>query len=479
MNIPFLTNFFNNQNNKTLQLPQSLIIKELKKVVEENNLHIFQNITIYHHQRKFLLHLIIVDETRGIFLFEYKDWSYDELKNAKIEKAMDQESKKDTLAFQKSHHLIRRKFNELVHNNGVPIFNYLLMENLNQAQYQNLDKSFQDLLPQEKIMFNDSSKNEILKKLMETKKAKKKLLGFNKIMGTLFIQYGILDSNKNIYFATQEQRDVIDSPLSHEYYLSGFSRSGRTSVLLLKAIIEKLKNPNLKILIIKPTILACDILKKKLLETIEHAIVELDITTIEVYTPNACTKKILKTYDLIICDDMELYSPEFIKEFLSIHCYKIITKHIKFESTDAVLTKSFANKSKLDIFQTNSPLAKVLHILVTLLDKVKAKNILIVSSSLNKEKLHDDLKYFIKDKAVLLNSYKNLIDQDLNTLLLSTYDDINSLEAKHVVLLDIESVDEYKLKYACTIAKKKLHVIYKDECENLNLIRSYFENRKN
>ena len=85
MKFPFFQSLFQHYNNKTLELPESLLVKKLKQVATQNNLPIFENITIYHHNQSFFIPLIIADETRGIFLFEYKDWSYDDLKNAKIE----------------------------------------------------------------------------------------------------------------------------------------------------------------------------------------------------------------------------------------------------------------------------------------------------------------------------------------------------------------------------------------------------------
>ena len=67
----------------------------------------------------------------GIYLFEYKEWSYDDLKNATVSKATNQDSSDKSLAYEKTHEFIRQKFNELTHNDGVEIHNYLLMENLN------------------------------------------------------------------------------------------------------------------------------------------------------------------------------------------------------------------------------------------------------------------------------------------------------------------------------------------------------------
>jgi hypothetical protein len=473
MNLSLITSFFKKAHkNKTLELPSSLLINKLKSVANENKLGIFQNITIYHHAKNFIIPLLIVDEKRGIFLFEHKDWSYNELKNSKIEKASQQNASKDTLAFEKSHDFIRRKFNELTHKEGVPIFNYLLMENLNEDEYKHLDNSFKELLPEDKIMFNDLSQDEILKKLMMSEVSAKELPNIANIMGTLLIQYAILDVGKNnIYLATQEQMKFIDSPLSSKYILNAMSKSGKTSAILLKAVLEKLKNPNLRILIVKPTILACDMLKKKLLDIVEYAIIELDLTSIEILTPDMAVEKSPKIYDLLICDDSQLYSTDFVSAFSNAKVSCIIVQNNK--DTEYSFTKQFHQIKKSNLYKINQH-AKALQLISSLLNKVQAKDILVVCSSSSQEKLKDDLEFFIKDKLEIIDSSKNLISQNFDGLSLALYKDIDSLSASHVILMDICECDRYQLESAYNLTKDSVYVLYEDECENINLIKNGF-----
>ena len=473
MNIPFLNSLFN-KNTKTLKLPESLLIKELKSVADENNLPIFENITIYHHSTNFFIPLLILDEGRGIFLFEYKDWSYDDLKNAKIEKAKNQESAKNTLAFEKSHTFIRRKFNELTHNDGVPIFNYLLMENLNTDQYQHLNDSFQELLPQEKIIFNDSSHNDILGKLIGSTGSQINLPSVSNVMSTLLIQYAILDKNNDIHLASKEQMKFIDSPLVSNYTLKAPAGSGKTSSILLKAILEKLKNRDIKIIIIKPTPLACDILKKRLLDSIEHAIVEVDVTSIKIITPEMLIDKDFKT-DFIICDDSEFYTTDFMEHIKKIKSSLLIVEDSNDEYDELNFSKNFKNEEKETLYFQTNPHAKALHLISSLLKEHEAEDILVVSNTFSREKLNDDLDSFIENRATLVDSSKNLMNQKLDTLLLSSYEDVHSIDVKFVILMDICSTDVRKLKYAYNLSQKNVYVLYEDECKNLDLIKDDFE----
>ncbi|MBC8237401.1 MAG: hypothetical protein H8E76_04140 [Helicobacteraceae bacterium] len=480
MNLSSFTSLFKKNKHKNLGLPESLLLKKLKLLARENNFVIFENITIYHHTKNFFIPLLILEKQRGIFLFEYKGWSYDDLKNAKAEKASNQESSNNTLAFEKSHEFIKRKFNELLHNDGVPISNYLLMENLNQDQYKHLDVSFHELLPENKIMFNDSSTASILEKMMQDHEEISNNYKTSDIMSTLLIQYAIIDKNKNIHLASNEQMKFINSQLVSFEVLRGPTGSGKTSSILLKAILEKLKNPKLKIAIIKPTNLACDILKKQLLDTIEHAIIEIDLTAIEIITPANYMNRSVR-YDLTICDDSWACPDDFLTELNMVrnNNHVIMVENINTPSDTLHFSKNFKNEYKDIFFQEANPYAKSLQIISTLLLTSKPSDILVVGSNLDKVKLQDDLEFYIEGQATVLDAKRSLIDQSLDNLLLASYDDICSLDVNYVILMDICLADIKKVEYAFNLCRKSVYVLYDKESENLESIRKNFESKQN
>lgn len=479
MNFSFFKSFFKPKKNVSLTLPDSLLVKALKSTAQSNNFHIFENITIYHHDDSFFLPLVLLDETRGLYLFEHKDWSYDELKNCTIEKASKQNSSSDTLAFEKAHDCIRRKFNELTHNDGVPIFNYLLMENLNSNEYSHLNDSFKTLLPEERIMFNDSTQDNILSKMIE--RVTYNLPSASSIMSTLLIQYAIIDYKKNIFLASLEQTAFINSELQEYMTLIAPSGSGKTSTILLKALLEKLKNKDFNITIIKPSHLACDILKKKLLDTIEHAIVEIDPTSITITTPTDFINNPPRSSDLIICDDSELYSHSFLLDIRNIRSYKniIVVKSSNIKDERKNFNKSYRDNNKEIVFYKANQYAKALQVISNLLSRANPQDILVVSENKSRNKLQEDLSNYVSADITLLEGSKSLLNQELNNVSLATYDDINSLEKKHIILMDINSADIKKLEYASHLCTESVYLLYDEESENLELIRNNFENNKN
>ena len=334
MNIPFLSSLFKTEKTR-VPLVNSKLLDSLHLLASKNDLYIYQNVTIYHHTYSFFIPLLILDTSRGLYIFEHKEWNIEELKDAKIEKTSDAQSSDNTLAFDKAHEIIRKRFNELTHDDGIAIYNYLLMENLSTDEYESLDSLSQELLPKSKIFFNDSTEEEILQKIHNASEPLTDLPTAATVIGTLIIQYAIVAKDNELKLCSKDQLDFINADISEHIYLSAPSASGRTSIILLKAILEKLKNPDLKILIIKPTLLSCEILKQQLLNTIEHAIIEIDITSIEIITPIELVNKHLSKLskakldtslqidpvlmqkkanlaDLILCDDADFLQNNFI-----------------------------------------------------------------------------------------------------------------------------------------------------------------------
>jgi hypothetical protein len=481
---------------KTLSLPDSLLIKKLKEVCKKNSFSIYENITIYHHTQNFFIPLLILDPSRGIYLFEYKEWSYDDLKNATISKATNQESNEKSLAFEKTHEFIKQKFNELTHNDGVSLYNYLLMENLNSDEYQHLNDSIKELLPFQKVMFNDSLESEILQKLQKTPLPTSPMPDEVHIMGNLLVQYLIFSQEKNIHLATAEQIKFIESKTNGVETLNGSAYSGKTSSLLLKAILETLRNPGIQIIIIEPTTLSCDILKQKLLDIIEYAIIEIDFSAIEIITPIDLVNKhltklrkpnlevvlsineklMLKSFnvaDLIICDDSNLLPFEFINYLKHIQKKSsliLVNSHSN-ENSTYIFEKSFKNKALEIIFKKANQHAKALHIISNLLKENDSKDILVVSDNLSKRKLHDDLKFFIKDAAILLESSNNLISQNLDSLLLCSYSQISSMNSKFVILMDIADAPLNEIKHAINLATQEAYVLYEEESQNIKTLK--------
>jgi len=457
---------------------------------------VYKNATIYHHSRSFFIPLLIFDPNRGLYVFEFKKWSYDELSRSKIQKATNQSPMENNLAFEKAGDIINKRFNELIHSDGVSLYNYLILENLTALEHENLDDAFKELLPSDKIIFNDSCSDTILEKLHNSSKTTPISFTSQSVIGSLLAQYAIVNDKEELDLCDEEQINFIDSDIFSHSTLVAQAGSGATSVLLLKAILEKLKNKNVKIIIIKPTLLACDVLRKRLLETIERAIIEIDVMSIEILTPSEVInrhllklsekplpndefyidpllikKKVLLS-DIILCDDANLLPHEFIT-YLKRAQEKSSLLLVGDFINEKVFTlqNSFRLKNQEREFLKTNPYAKAMQLVLKLLQTNEAKDIMIVSNSLNKLKLNEDLKSFIENKAILLDSSKNLIDQDLDNLLLAEYHDVVGINAKLIILMDVNDAPREYLNYAFTLCDEKVYVLYKEESPEIEYLK--------
>ena len=496
MNLSSFTSFFKKTPNN-LTVPDTILVKKLKNLSSQSNLLVYKDVKIYHHTLAYNIRMMLVDKLRGLYLFETKEWTYDELKNAKIEKATKQDSSDNTLAYEKTHDIIRQKFNEVTHADGVPIFNFLLMENLNADEYEHLDESFQELLPREKIIFSDASEADIFKKLQAVSKENEELASIDSILGTLLVQYTMLDHKNKPHFCNNEQIAFIDAKLSNEYELKGVSGSGKSKVLLLKSLVEILNKTAQKIIILKPTLLACDIFKQELLNLIEHAIIDFDLDAIEIITPLMLINRHLeklgkervsqvqidprllkKNYhfaDIILCDDAHLLEKEFIEYLKHLQAKRhLAVVRQELSQEESQLKINYRQKRQSFNFYETNPHAKALRI-IERLSVNESKNILIVCDKDSREKLTEDLHSFINQTPQTIEGSVHLINQIFADISFCTYEDINSLKVDHIILMDLCSISENLLEYAINLSNYSADILYEEECSKIQNLRNRYE----
>ncbi|MEN4052822.1 MULTISPECIES: hypothetical protein [Sulfurimonas] len=500
MKLSFLPSFFKTKE-EALIVPDSLLLKKIKSLSQNSNLVVFSHKEIFHHKESYPIALMIYDDLRGIYIFEIKEWSYDDLKNATASKAKSVENSKNTLAFDKTHAIIKKKFNELLHNDGVEIFNYLLMENLSSDEYEHLNDSLQEILPKEKIIFSDSDTSEIFKKLQSAAPEDHTLPPKDVILGTLFVQYAIVKAD-TVSLCNEEQREFIDRKISRLENLTAAPKSGKSYTLLLKSIKELFKEERKKIILIKPTILSKEILHKRFLELIEHAIIDIDLMAFEILTPvelvnrhlmklkmpsledtlyidEKLMQKSFNAADLIICDDADIMPSHFLAYLKHIQKRSdlLLVNDSSQEATSTFTQSYLPTEREVHFYQTN-PHAKALHLISSLLKSADPADIVVVCSQESREKLQEDLDSFIEDETLLLDASKHLTEQKLDSILLTTYDDIVELEAKHAILMDLCFDDIQRLLYACNIANQTLHILYEEESQEIENLKEKYESNQ-
>ncbi len=500
MKLSLLSSFFKAKE-ETLIVPDSLLLKKIKLLSQNSNLIVYAYKEIFHHKNAYLIPLMIYDNLRGIYIFEMKEWSYDDLKNATASKAESVDNSKDTLAFDKTHAVIKQKFNELLHNDGVEIFNYLLMENLSSDEYEHLNESLQAILPKDKIIFSDSDSSEIFKKLQNAAPENHLLPSADTVLGTLFIQYAIVKNSGEIHLCNDAQTAFIDAKIRGLQNLSAPAKSGKSYTLLLKSLKELFQKERQKIILLKPTTLSKDILHKRFLELIEHAIIDIDLMAFEILTPmelinrhltklkmprlddalyidEKLMQKSFDAADLIICDDANLMPQNFLSYLKHIQKKSdLILVNDANEELAFSFTQSYLPQEREIHFYKTNPHAKALHLVSSLLQSAKASEIVVISNTLSREKLKDDLSSFIEDETLIIDASKHLLEQKFDSLLLTTYSDIVDIDAKHVILMDVCYGNKDEITYACSIATQTLKILYEEDCQEIERLKETYESK--
>ncbi len=476
MKISFLSSLFT-KDKKSLRLPDSLLIKKLKILSQEQNLSIFDNITIYHHAQTYHFPLILLDEARGLYIFEKKEWAYDDLKNAKVEKAQQQDTSKDTLSFEKKQDIIHQKLNELTHQSDIPIYNYLLMENLNASEYEHLDISFQELIPAKKVIFSDTPQEDILEKLHNSTSISTSHYSKDSILGNLLIQFALLDEDKNIRLCTKSQRDIIEHNVFELESMQAPTRSGKTNTLLLKAIFHLLTHKNSKVLIIKPTLLACDLLKQKLVALIEHAIIDFDILNILIVTPYQFLD--IKKSDipkLVLCDDANLLKNDFVLQLIAMQKNaNLLLVNYRIATYTHTLKETFSFHETSVLFHHTYKLAKALLLIARYLKNSKANDIIVISNEQTQKELRDDLHYFIEETTTAMQVSEHLMLQKLNAILFLDTLKIDELSPKHLIILDITEKQAQYLEQSIQKTAKSVDIIYDKPQDFITQLKEKYE----
>jgi hypothetical protein len=477
MKFNFFSKLFKKDNKNKLITPDSILLKKLKSACQNNNYKVLENTVVYHHAQKIEIPLMVLIPKRGLYIFEYKDWTYEDISNYEITRSQNNEQSKNTLAYDKTNNFINTKFNEILHSDCTKTYNFLIAENLSYVDYEHLSEDKKSLLPEMKIIFSDNEEDEILKKLIDVSQEDEDMPDADFVLANLLTQYLVLQKGA-ISLATQEQIEYIDDVKEIDKSpnitsLNGLALSGKTTALVLKAVHLKLLSSSNSVTIIEPTTLSCDIVKQYILELIEYSIVNVDITSIKVFTPQEFL--LSKPSEYVLCDDSSLIDDAQLQKIVqksNKSCLTLVNPTQEYENYYK-LTKSFHNKIDIEFIKSNPYVAAMQYI--EKFSRNDEKNILCVSTAETGEKLSEDLESYIETEAVLLDSSKKLIDHEKRFLTLSDYKNINAQRSDIVILLDVCEVSQQELSYAINLADEKVYLLYEDECASISTLKKIFK----
>ncbi|MBN2895548.1 MAG: hypothetical protein JXK05_06625 [Campylobacterales bacterium] len=494
----FLTDDSRTQDSLT---PQA--VTRLETLAHEEAAVLLTSIPIYLRQATQTIEALLFDPYRGIYIFECCDWRYETLKGVTAERPRADDKRVRDITLESAYTFISRKFNEILHTDPCEINSFLIFEHLNSEEFERLDASFHALLPRDRLIFADESIEQSTSKLHAVTNRRDTPLSDSLILGALFFHLQIPADNlhDDRPLLSKEQSDFMQSDLPPLASLSGPYGSGKSTLVLLKAILYLLQKKAKTVLIIAATQAACDLLKKELLEIVEYAIIDIELTSIRILTPEQLiaqhyqrlykkesfsfakiTPKMLSHHyfaaEIIFCDDSHLLEPEFIAYLRHLqrkHALCLVRREPSGAAGDYSLTHSFRTPPSLlklcDDPQNTSitegvqkvqgnPYMYTLLKLQKLLEHYGYSDLLIIVPHAQFAlKLLDEINSYYGTISSLYQAHEGLLVQELDRILIATVSEIAHLQRPVVVLVCEGTYDQERFCHALTRASKEIYLI--------------------
>lgn len=460
------------EQQNTLEFANHAQIKQLERIATLQNAFFFENFPLYYQDRKIIIPLLFFSEDRGIYFAEKLGWDLDKLQGAHIEPFTPQSKIPSTTYFGSIESAIRQKLEDVLSFDTTPCNRFLWLHRLKEEEFDSLDPSFHQLLPKEKLIFSDSSDESILYKLntlaplSDVAFSSLKIIGslqsHNLILPTKEYPYGQLLSKEQQNFLVSDFNDIVTT-------LFGEHNSGKSTIIVRKALLLLLQNPENKILIITPTLIGGEILRNELISILEYSALKINYASLRFYTPNDIEKiedtDYFKTSTAILCDDSHLISKHTIDSLIQ---HKG-DRWLLLSMYNNYLPISGSSFILYNHYQKNIPVKKVTttlkNTLMTLLVELRAllqtvskdAIMIIITDNSQLEIYKESIDEYFGLTTRLIKEDFSLQYQSLDTLLLTTPEFTYGIHFPHIIWIAPEEDENYS--YALSRASESATII--------------------
>ena len=375
----------------------------------------YKNSCIILNDTQHTIKLMMMHPHLGIVLFSTFEYGMEELQG--VTAAMAKKEDKDAdIKIRSEQELIQECMSKGIHSQEIPVHSVLICNELSEDEFDSLDESFHRLIPKRLSLFNDIQNN------------KTKLLALTDMqrsydltqIKTLLFSELVLSLKHTLMSERQEK--IIYKELDKNYLVKGLPGSGKSSILISKGLYEKMKRPELSLIIFAQR--ACNVhnLQALIFKYIENSQWGLNPADITVSTfesiQRRCREK--EKYDLIICDDLNGPDLNALEALLSKEGRLLCSSNYEHSSLPMLeLEESFRLSPALCAacegqevetlsqslsFEVGNPIMNCILVLTKLLKEVSPKEIGIISYSKELSlQLQDEINDYCNDEAYLFD----------------------------------------------------------------------------
>jgi len=422
-------------------------IEHLKSLFSDEAVF-FIDVPVFNQQKTHLIKHMMIHPDAGLILFNFFDHEADTLKGVTASAASKDDANAD-IKTDDSKNFLMQRFDEIFHTQLTPIRSILICTGLNEGEFDALDKSFHSLIPKNSAFFNDSD-DEHYKNIILTRRDKKYDLA--KIKRALFPQLVI---SKTRSLMNEEQESIINFDMQESLLVKGHPGSGKSSTLVAKALYEKMKNPDLNLIILGKR--ACNVhqLQALIFSFVENSHWGLNPADIVVSSfetiKRRCSQK--EKYDLIICDDINQGDLNYLKTLLDKKGRLLASSHYNLPALKTLhLTKNYRLSPALCAACEGLKVDHLKHSLSFLSGNVFMNTILTIAGLL-KEVSADEITVVHVGKEELIKLQAEI--DDYFTPITYLFDDSSTQEG----------IGLYPVSHLSCLFNKYMIIIIDDDCK--------------
>ena len=235
----------------------------------------------------------------GLVLFNFFDYNKEELKGVTASAAQ-KEDKNADLQILSDKSFLELRLSQSKHRQKTPIHTVLICPRLNEEDFDKLDASFHHLIPKSLSLFEGSSDHK--EKLLRLGQASNNY-NVDTIKQALFCEFTVPETT---VLMSSPQQGVMHADLTENILIKGLPGSGKSSLLVAKSLYEKMKNPQLRLIIFAPHTCNVHFLQAMIFQFIENCQWQLNPADTTVSTFDSIQRRVREKekYDLVACDDI-------------------------------------------------------------------------------------------------------------------------------------------------------------------------------
>lgn len=412
----------------------------------------FQDFNLFHYQNNTTVDTLLFLPHYGIYFGESLNWKASELEHATLERSTLQKKRPAATHLESIQSKIHSKLQDVLSFDFTPIYRFIKMDHLSESEFDSLDASFHELLPKHLVIFSDDDIDSIKEKLHSMGEYLPAPLSSVQIIGALQTHSFILPTPANPLGAllSPQQNQFLHLTLGERTTLYGGYGSGKSTLMIRKAMIDLLNRPEERIVIFAPTLLASDLLRDAFVSLMYYGVVSIDLHRI-VFASQSEDLETFKPFleaTTIMCDDFYLMNSDFIdtlyrktsnKKLLTLNIKEDLSSPINYELT-------FAYRSPKAPIHLETDEKSLLPMLLNELRKyitVNGNGTLVITPYLDFAPFKEAIDEYLGVNARILTPNFTLQTQDLEDLIIATEDTLCGVCASHLILLSNDRTKDY------------------------------------